>query len=73
MKLFIHCLLKRGRRNITLRLRGVAYYMKLRVVKLGLMEYQLAYDLQLEILKLSQQGAIGSVLLMLEHPPITNS
>lgn len=44
--------------------------MKLSVVKLGLMEYQLAYDLQLKILKLSQREVIGNVLLMLEHPPV---
>lgn len=44
--------------------------MKLSVVKLGLIEYQAAYDLQLKILKLSQQEAIGNVLLLLEHPPV---
>jgi lipoyl(octanoyl) transferase len=44
--------------------------MKLSVVKLGLIEYQEAYDLQLKILKLSQQEAIGNVLLLLEHPPV---
>ena len=44
--------------------------MKLTVVKLGLIEYQEAYDLQLKILKLSQQEAIGNVLLLLEHPPV---
>ena len=49
---------------------GVVHYMKLSVVKLGLIEYQAAYDLQLKILKLSQQEAIGNVLLLLEHPPV---
>ena len=44
--------------------------MKLSVVKLGLMEYQLAYELQMKILKLSQQEAIGNILLILEHPPV---
>ena len=44
--------------------------MKLSVVKLGLIEYQAALDLQLRILKLSQQEAIGDVLLLLEHPPV---
>ena len=44
--------------------------MKLSVVKLGIIEYQAAYDLQLKILKLSQQEAIGNVLLLLEHPPV---
>ena len=44
--------------------------MKLSVVKLGLMEYQAAYDLQLKILKLSQREAIGNVLLMVEHPSV---
>ncbi len=44
--------------------------MKLSVVKLGLMEYGEAYDLQLKIVKLSQQDAIGNVLLILEHPPV---
>lgn len=44
--------------------------MKLSVVKLGLMEYSEAYELQLKIVKLSQQKAIDNVLLMLEHPPV---
>ena len=44
--------------------------MKLSVVKLGLIDYQSAYDLQLKILKLSQQEVIGNVLLLLEHPPV---
>ena len=44
--------------------------MKLSVVKLGLIEYQEAYDLQLKILKLRQQESIGDVLLILEHPPV---
>ena len=44
--------------------------MKLSVVKLGLIEYQEAYDMQLKILKLSQREAIGNVLLLLEHPPV---
>jgi lipoyl(octanoyl) transferase len=44
--------------------------MKLSVVKLGLIDYQAAYDLQLKILKLSQQEAIENVLLLLEHPPV---
>lgn len=44
--------------------------MKLSIIKLGLIEYQVALDLQLKILKLSQQEAIGNVLLLLEHPPV---
>ena len=44
--------------------------MKLNIIKLGLIEYQVALDLQLKILKLSQQEAIGNVLLLLEHPPV---
>jgi lipoyl(octanoyl) transferase len=44
--------------------------MKLSVVKLGVIEYQAALDLQLRILKLSQQEAIGHVLLLMEHPPV---
>lgn len=44
--------------------------MKLSVVKLGLMEYKEAHDLQLKILKLSQQETIGNVLLILEHSPV---
>lgn len=44
--------------------------MKLSVVKLGLIEYQAALDLQMRILKLSQQEAIEDVLLLLEHPPV---
>jgi lipoyl(octanoyl) transferase len=44
--------------------------MKLNIVKLGLIEYQTALDLQLKILKLVQQEAIGDVLLLLEHPPV---
>jgi lipoyl(octanoyl) transferase len=50
--------------------KGLFIYMKLSVVKLGLMEYRVAYGLQLKILKLSQQEAIGNVLLILEHPPV---
>lgn len=44
--------------------------MKLSVVKLGLIEYQAALDLQLKLLELSQQESIGNVLLLLEHPPV---
>ncbi|MCJ7688399.1 MAG: lipoyl(octanoyl) transferase LipB [Clostridiaceae bacterium] len=44
--------------------------MNLSVVKLGLIEYKEAYDLQMKILKLSQQEAIGNVLLILDHPPV---
>jgi len=44
--------------------------MKLSVVKLNLIEYQAALDLQLEILKLRKQDVIGDVLLLLEHPPV---
>ncbi|MEK6264057.1 MAG: lipoyl(octanoyl) transferase LipB [Clostridium sp.] len=44
--------------------------MKLTVVKLGLMEYQIALDLQFKILKLSQQKVMGNVLLLLEHPAV---
>ncbi|WP_291635210.1 lipoyl(octanoyl) transferase LipB [Clostridium sp.] len=44
--------------------------MDLSVIKLGLIEYQEAYDLQMKILKLSQQEAIGNVLLILEHPTV---
>ncbi len=44
--------------------------MKLSVVKLGLMEYKEAHDLQLKIVKLNHQEAIENVLLMLEHPPV---
>lgn len=44
--------------------------MKLIVVKLGLMEYQIALDLQFKILKLSQQKLMGNVLLLLEHPAV---
>jgi lipoyl(octanoyl) transferase len=44
--------------------------MKLNIVKLGLIEYQTALDLQLKILKLVQQEAIYDVLLLLEHPPV---
>lgn len=44
--------------------------MKLNIVKLGLIEYGTALDLQLKILKLVQQEAIDDVLLLLEHPPV---
>lgn len=44
--------------------------MKLSVVKLGLIEYQTALDLQLKINKLSQQEKIENILLLLEHPPV---
>lgn len=44
--------------------------MKLIVVKLGLMEYQAALDLQFKILKLSQQKIMSNVLLLLEHPAV---
>lgn len=44
--------------------------MKLSVVKLGLIEYQEALDLQVKILKLNQQEKIEGVLLLLEHPPV---
>lgn len=44
--------------------------MKLNIVKLGLIEYRTALDLQLKILKLVQQEAIDDVLLLLEHPPV---
>ena len=44
--------------------------MKLDVVKLGMMEYQTAFDLQLKLQKLRQQSLIGDVLLLLEHPPV---
>lgn len=39
------------------------------MVKLGLIEYQEALDLQMKLLKLNQQEKIGEVLLLLEHPP----
>lgn len=44
--------------------------MKLSIVKLGLIEYQEALDLQWKLLKLSQQEAIQDILLLLEHPPV---
>jgi len=44
--------------------------MRLSVVKLGSIEYQKALDLQLKLLKLSQQEAIEDLLLLLEHPPV---
>lgn len=44
--------------------------MRLSVVKLGLIEYQAALDLQLKLLKLSQQEKIEDILLLLEHPPV---
>ncbi len=44
--------------------------MKISVVKLGLIEYQTAFDLQQKLLKLRQQGLIEDVLLLLEHPPV---
>ncbi len=44
--------------------------MKLKVAKLGMIEYQTALELQLKIHKLREQEAIGDVLLLLEHPPV---
>ena len=44
--------------------------MRLSVVKLGSIEYQKALDLQLKLLKLSQQEAIEDLLLLLEHSPV---
>ncbi|MDF2522848.1 MAG: lipoate-protein ligase [Clostridiales bacterium] len=44
--------------------------MKLSVVKLGLIEYQSALDLQLKVHKLRQQELIEDVLFLLEHPPV---
>lgn len=44
--------------------------MKLEVVKLGLIEYKTAFDLQNRLMKLRQQGKIDDVLLILEHPPV---
>ena len=43
--------------------------LKLNVVKLGLIDYKVALDLQMKLLKLNQQGKIEEVLLLLEHPP----
>lgn len=45
-------------------------YGRIDVVRLGKIEYQKAYDLQLRLLKLRQREAIGDVLLLLEHPPV---
>lgn len=44
--------------------------MKLNVVKLGLIEYQTALDLQLKVQKLRQQELIEDVIFLLEHPPV---
>ncbi|SET08233.1 lipoyl(octanoyl) transferase [Natronincola peptidivorans] len=44
--------------------------MKLNVVKLGVVEYQTALDLQLKINEFNQQGVIEDILLLLEHPPV---
>lgn len=43
---------------------------KLNVVKLGLVEYQSALELQSKIRNLREQEAIEDVLMLLEHPPV---
>lgn len=43
---------------------------KLTTVKLGLIEYGKALDLQFKIQKLVMLGRLGHVLLILEHPPV---
>ena len=44
--------------------------MDLAIHKLGLIDYEKAYDLQKQLLVKRQQGEIGDTLLLLEHPPV---
>lgn len=44
--------------------------MNLRVVNLGLIDYQDALELQFKLLALRQQNKIEDILLLLEHPPV---
>jgi len=43
---------------------------KLKVIDLGKMEYQKAYDLQLEMLKKRYENQITDTLIIVEHPPV---
>lgn len=43
---------------------------KLCVVKLGTVDYQMALELQLRLLRLRQQKVTEDILLLLEHPPV---
>ncbi len=47
--------------------------MKLKVVKLGRIEYGEALKLQERLVELRQQDAAGNTLLLLEHPPVLTS
>jgi lipoyl(octanoyl) transferase len=42
----------------------------LKVIDCGLMEYDKAHDLQLEILKKVQEAELPDTLLLVEHPPV---
>jgi len=44
--------------------------MKISIVKLGLIEYMKALEIQTELVAMRRQGQIGDILLLLEHPPV---
>jgi len=43
---------------------------KCRVVNLGLIDYEKAYDLQMKLHRLRREGSINDILILLEHSPV---